>query len=551
MGKRDSLRLKIVFAVFLLAATAIAWRLFVLSYIRHTLYAKTAEAQDQNISNILIRGNIFIQDPKASDATGQNYLVATDKKFPYAYVTPTDVTDKSVADQVASILKLDPTSTESIFQSGSSSTKILAHRLTPDQVTAINGLNTKGVGVGYETDRYYPNGTMLSNVLGFLGYGQTGRQGQYGIEGYFDDELSGQADASGGAPRPADVVLTIDKNIQNFIENELAQTMAKWKASGGTIIVQDPKTGAVLGMADWPNFDPNSYANYPTSTYLNTDVQAVFEPGSSFKPVTMSAGIDLGKVTPDTTYTDPGVVVVNGAQIHNYDNQAHGVNTMTQVLEKSLNTGVIFVENLIGDSNFANYVVNFGFGQNTGIDMPGEVSGNISNLYSTEKVNFDTAAFGQGISVTPIQLITAYSAIANGGKLMKPYIVNKVIHEDGSQEITKPEVVSTPISPQTSATLRQMLVDVVDLGFDKARVKGYSIAGKTGTAQIPDSHGGYEQGTFIHDFLGFAPANDPKFVVLVKMDRPQGITFAADSLSPTFRDIAAYLLNYYNIPPDR
>ena len=193
----------------------------------------------------------------------------------------------------------------------------------------------------------------------------------------------------------------------------------------------------------------------------------------------------------------------------------------------------------------------FGLGEKSGIDLPGEVPGDITNLYSGRKINFLTASFGQGIAVTPLQLINAYSAIANGGKLMKPYVVKKMIKEGGGQELTQPEIVAIPISEKTATKLKSMLVSVVDNGFDKARISGYDIAGKTGTAQIPDGKGGYLENEYIHDFLGFAPAFDPKFVILIKVDRPKGITFAADSLSPTFKEITQFLLNYYSIPPTR
>ena len=542
-----------MFGLVVAFASVIAWRLFILSYVRHTLYSQTAQAQSQNISNILIRGNIFIQDPKATGTVvDQRYLVATNKKFPLVYATPATLTDPAgAATQLASILHIDSATLQTSLQGGSTSAKILARKLTDDQVNAINQLAIKGVGIRYETDRAYPANAFLSQVLGFLGYGSIGQvAGQYGVEGYFDSELSGTAD-NASSPQPDDIVLTIDRNIQTFVETELHTTLTKWHAAGGSIIVQDPTTGKILAMAQEPTFDPNNYSVSPTSSYINANVQDMFEPGSSFKPITMAMGIDLGKITPDTTYVDPGVINIAGRQIHNFDNLAHGTETMTQVLEKSLNTGAAFVENLVGQDSFTNYAINFGFGQKTAIDLPGEVSGDIANLYSGRQVNFVTASFGQGIAVTPIQLITAYSALANGGKLMKPYVVDRIIHEGGSEDVTQPEVASIPISPATSAKVRSMLVSVVDIGFDKARIKGYSVAGKTGTAQIADGKGGYLDGVFIHDFLGFAPATNPKFVVLIKMDKPQGITFAADSLSPSFRDVAAYLLNYYNIPPDR
>lgn len=553
MRQFDSIRIKVIFGCVVLAASLITWRLFVLSYIRHTVYLKTAQAQNENISNILIRGNIFVQDPKASsNGDNQYYLVATDKKFPLLYAIPKNISDpETTADSITKILGTDKSAVQATLESKSSSTKILARKLTTEQVDAINKLGIKGLGVRYEKARFYPADSLLAKVLGYFGHSSTGQAGQYGVEAYFEKELSGSDEKNGSSPRPNDLVLTIDRNVQIFAESKLHELLLRWNAEAGSIIVQDPQTGKIIAMADEPTFNPNSYSSSPTSSYINRNVQDMFEPGSSLKPVTMAMGLDLGKITPDTTYTDPGVIEIAGRQIHNFDNMAHGTVTMTKVLEKSLNTGVAFVENLIGQENFLNYIINFGFGQKTKIDLPGEVNGNVANLYSGRQVNFVTASFGQGIAVTPIQLITAYSAIANGGKLMKPYVVDRIIHESGEETITQPEVASIPITEKTSEKLRSMLVSVVDNGFDKARIKGYDIAGKTGTAQIADGKGGYQEGVFIHNFLGFAPASNPKFVVMIKMDKPKGITFAADSLSPTFREVAQYLINYYNIPPTR
>ena len=375
-----------------------------------------------------------------------------------------------------------------------------------------------------------------------------------GAVGFIKNLISGSNSLSGGNNtfnRPSDIVLTIDKNIQAYTEDKLESVLKKWDARGGTIIVQDPNTGKILAMADKPTFDPNNYSDYPTALFLNKGVQEVFEPGSSYKPITMAMGLDLAKVTPQTTFTDEGFIKAAEYTIRNFSNKVFGLQTMSQVLEKSINTGAMFVENSVGDDNFLNYTINTGFGQRTGIDLPGEVNGDITNLYSGRKINYLTASFGQGIAVTPIQLINAYSAIANGGKLMRPYVVEKIVKEGGEETVTKPEIISIPFSKKTSDKLKTMLVGVVDNGFDKAKIKGYDIAGKTGTAQIPDGKGGYDEKEFIHDFLGFAPGLDPKFVILIKMDRPKGIQFAADSLSPTFREVAQFLINYYKIPPTR
>ncbi|OGN01811.1 MAG: hypothetical protein A3I26_03240 [Candidatus Yanofskybacteria bacterium RIFCSPLOWO2_02_FULL_43_10] len=575
MSKHDNFRINIFFVLVLIVSGLILYRLFILSYIRHSVYSRTAAAQRDNITNILARGNIYLKDPTSNNL----FLAATNKKFPLAYVVPAKIdwkTDGEKISRVADILKTDKDRILNTIQSGQNSSKVLARRLETNQVEQIKGLNLRGLGISYETDRFYPGQELASNVMGFLGYDLNGRSGQYGIESYYDNDLFGKTAAkapiatgavgfiknlisgsnslSGGNNtfnRPSDIVLTIDKNIQAYTEDKLESVLKKWDARGGTIIVQDPNTGKILAMADKPTFDPNNYSDYPTALFLNKGVQEVFEPGSSYKPITMAMGLDLAKVTPQTTFTDEGFIKAAEYTIRNFSNKVFGLQTMSQVLEKSINTGAMFVENSVGDDNFLNYTINTGFGQRTGIDLPGEVNGDITNLYSGRKINYLTASFGQGIAVTPIQLINAYSAIANGGKLMRPYVVEKIVKEGGEETVTKPEIISIPFSKKTSDKLKTMLVGVVDNGFDKAKIKGYDIAGKTGTAQIPDGKGGYDEKEFIHDFLGFAPGLDPKFVILIKMDRPKGIQFAADSLSPTFREVAQFLINYYKIPPTR
>mgnify|MGYP001603505657 CR=1 FL=1 len=579
MKLHDNFRINIFFVLVLIVSGLILYRLFILSYIRHSVYSRTATAQMENIINILARGNIYLQDPTSNNL----FLAAANKKFPLAYVVPAKVdwgADGEKISMVADILKADKNLISNTIKLGQNSSKVLARRLDVNQVDEVKKLNLKGLGVSYETDRFYPGQKLASNVLGFLGYDANGRSGQYGIESYYDDDLFGRPAAEVDSSlksrgrslllrlglgstrgsisaqerqfnRPSDIVLTIDKNIQAYAEDKLESVLKKWNAQGGTIIIQDPNTGKILAMADRPSFNPNNYSDYQPGLFLNKGVQEVFEPGSSYKPMTMSAGLDLGKVTPQTTFTDVGFVKAAEYTIRNFSNKVFGLQTMSQVLEQSINTGAMFVENQIGDDNFLNYTINVGFGQKTGIDLPGEVNGDITNLYSGRKINYLTASFGQGIAVTPLQLINAYSTIANGGKLMRPYVVEKIIKEGGEEIVTKPEIVSIPFSEKTSGKLKTMLVGVVDNGFDKAKIRGYDIAGKTGTAQIPNGKGGYDENEFIHNFLGFAPAYDPKFVILIKMDRPHGIAFAADSLSPTFREMAAFLLNYYKIPPTR
>ena len=571
--KSESLRLNITLAAILLLSSLILYRLFVISYVRHSVYSRTAQAQNENISNVLVRGGIYLDDPSAQGSG--SYLAATNKKFPLAYVVPLDVADErndEIAAKLSEILSLDRGEIQSILNTNQKSSKILARRLSQEQFEKIRVLNTKGVNLKYEADRFYPGNAQAANVLGYFGNSSQGKAGQYGIELFYQDELAGQKTAGSDGislvsevkqlfgqekeeaatiTRPADIYLTIDKNVQVMVEQKLDELIKKWSGAGGTIIVQDPTTGKILAMADRPTFDPNIYSQAEPRSFLNRSVQEEFEPGSSFKPIKMAMGLDLGKITPQTTFTDEGSVTIGGYTIKNFSERIFGTITMSQVLEKSVNTGTMHVQKLVGDEQFLNYAVNMGFGQRTGIDLPGEINGDITNLYSGRKINYLTASFGQGIAVTPLQLINAYSAIANGGKLMRPYIVQKIAREGGGETVIQPEVVSIPIAQKTAQKVAGMLVNVVDNGFDKARIEGYDVAGKTGTAQIPDGKGGYLEDEFIHDFVGFAPAYNPKFTILIKLDKPKGITFAADSLSPTFRDISKYLLTYYNIPPTR
>jgi len=349
------------------------------------------------------------------------------------------------------------------------------------------------------------------------------------------------------------LVLTIDQNVQFMAEKELKGVAEKWQAESGTAIVMDPKTGKILAMASLPDFDPNEYSKVEkTEAFMNPAVQDVYEPGSVMKPITMAAGLDTGKISPETTFTDAGILKIGGYTITNAAEKSYGTCTMTKVLEKSINTGAVFVERAVGPDVFRQYVEKFGFMESTGIDLSGEVVGKTSNLKKGgPEINFATASFGQGISMTPISLISALGAIANNGKLMKPYVVEKIIHADGAEEQIEPEMKRQVISPQAASQLTSMLVSTVKNGYDKVKLSGYYVAGKTGTAEVPNlENGGYGTGKFIHTFVGWAPAYNPKFIILLKLDNPQGIRFASDSLSPVFGSLAKYLLSYYEIPPE-
>ena len=353
----------------------------------------------------------------------------------------------------------------------------------------------------------------------------------------------------------ASIVTTIDKNVQFSTEEALDKLITGRKAQGGSIIVMDPYTGKIISLANYPTFNLNQYdkvTNY--SVYQNPAVESRYEPGSVIKPITMAAGLDLHAVTPHTTYVDKGHYDVGGYRLYNYKHLVFGKVDMNRVLEMSIDTGAIFVEGLVGGSNLRRYFKRFGLNQKTGIDLPGEIEGNLSNM-EYPKFNptyFATASFGVGISMTPIELIRAYAAILNNGRSVTPYIVDKIKDSHGVYSAAnKPESVQI-ISPKTAQTLKQMLIDVIEKGYGgRAKVKGYSLGGKTGTAFIALGNGKGYSNDVNHTFLGFFPAYKPRFLILVHMTRPRwGKDAASHTVTLAFKDVEKFLINYYNIPPD-
>ncbi len=562
-------RIKILSFFLLVFGLIIIGHLFSIQVLKHDDYAVLAEKQ-HNVDKTIQpkRGSVYAQD-----VSGKLIVLALDKTGFLFYAVPKllkSVDKESLAEKIALILNLDKNDVLKKINKADDPFEPIKDNVTDAEIKAINGLGLKEKGLDYLENnyRFYPQNNFLSQLVGYYGFKDEIQAGNYGIEEYYDNVLSGSPgnvkaskDASNNiipalkdvklANEGAKIILTIDQNIQMVVEEKLKKVVEKWNAKNGMAIVMEPKTGKILAMAETPSFDPNNYSKVEDySVFKNKNIQEVYEPGSVIKPITASIALELGKITPDTIYTDEGLIKIGGYVIKNFDGKAYGVQTMTKVLEKSLNIGAVFMQRLIGKENFLKYFRDFGLDELTEIDLAGEARGKMVNLYSNRDINFATASFGQGIAVTPIELIRAFSTIANGGIMMKPYVVDKIVYFDGSQKITEPIKERSVISKATADTITKMLVNVVANGFDKARIKGYFIAGKTGTAQIPNlEDGGYGEG-FIHTFVGYAPAFNPRFIILVRMDNPKGITFAADSLSPVFKEMAEYILNYYKIPMD-
>jgi cell division protein FtsI/penicillin-binding protein 2 len=544
-------------------------RLVFLQVVQAEEYRALAEDQYTLVKKLTAdRGEIKITDKFSPNP----YTVATNIEKDLVYAIPPAITDtRSVAEALSPIIGIPVEDIESKLVDKTKKYVPLKKQLSEEEVEKIKALKLSGISFDPQITRFYPEKNFLSSVLGFVGFKEDVRKGLYGLESYFDEELAGvsgslsqEKDAGGswifGAKRELraatdgdTLLLTIDKTIQFKVESVLKEAVEKNQADSGSIVVMDPKTGAILAMASYPDFDPNEYNKTErVSDFNNLNTIGNYEPGSVFKAFTMAAAIDQGKISPSTTYNDTGKVEIDNYVIQNSDKKAHGIQTMSQALEESLNTGVIFAKEQIGNAKFLDYLTKFGFGEKTGIELP-ETSGNLSNLKGNIKVNYHTASFGQGISVTPIQLAQAYGALANKGDMMKPYIVQSIIDADGKSEITQPVKIGNPVTERTANTVSAMLVNVVENGHGKkAAVPGYYIAGKTGTAQVPRSDGkGYEQNNNIGSFAGYGPVEDPRFVMVVRINHPRTVQYAESTAGPAFGQIAQFILNYYNIQPNR
>lgn len=427
-----------------------------------------------------------------------------------------------------------------------------------------------GIRLEEQKARFYPEKTLAAHALGYVGWQEEKQRGFYGIEGYFEPKLAGRQGfvesekAAGGkligvgertfrpAEDGADLTLTIDRVVQSLIEAELRDGVARYGAERGSILVMQPKTGAILGMATYPTFDPNYYfAISDPRVQVNPIVSDLFEPGSILKPIIMATAIEKGLVKPDTTMVDSGPVKVADYTINTYDGRHHGRQTMTQVLEQSNNIGMVWVGQQLGAETLYDYFRRFGLGEKTGVELEGETQNTLPSPAKWNITTVATASFGQGIALTPLHALNAINALATGGQLPQPYLLQYARYPDGREETTEPTMVRQAISPQTAEQVSAMLVNVIENGVAQlARVPGYYLAGKTGTAQVPDARGKYDPDRKIISFVGYGPVRDPQFSILIKLDNPAGLSFASGTAAPMFRHVAAKLLNYYQIPPD-
>ncbi len=546
-------RLSFIGLILLTLTGLIAYRLVSLQFGIDTAYfAETAATE--------YRYQITIRPPRGEIFDRNGVLLATNAVEYEIGLSPVLILDREgTARQLSEAMGIPVE--ELLADMSSPQPYVLLVRPAPASMgQRVLGLDLSGVVVTPLSRRFYPHGSLASHLLGFVALDDTG---YYGIEGYYDDLLQGAVEVSDESRIPfeatggegwrsgSDLVLTLDSGIQYLAEQTLAQALQETGASSGTIIVMQPRTGEVLAMASLPAFDPNRFASEDGALFDNPAINLQYEPGSVMKVLTMAIALDQGLVTPDTTYNDAGMIEIGGVEIYNWDRAAHGLVTMTDLLAQSLNVGAATLSLQIGPTRFYQGLEAFGLGERTGIDLQGEIGGTLQKPGDPDWFESDlgTNAFGQGLAVTPLQMITAIAAVANDGLLMQPRIIAQRIDPDKTVTTFEPEVVGRPISPQTARTLTQMLSEALAREASPALVPGYSIAGKTGTAQIPIP-GGYDPDQTIASFVGYGPIDDPQFVVLVKLDRPTSSRWGSETAAPVFGRMVARLVVLLEIPPD-
>ncbi|MFH1252832.1 MAG: penicillin-binding protein 2 [Candidatus Uhrbacteria bacterium] len=573
VGSRD-LRVKILAICLTIFAGLLGARLFFLQVLDQAFYEAMASGLHEKFQELFpARGEIFVHDEKDDTLVA----VATNQKLSLVYADPRQIKDVvETIKQLTGIFAWDEEIEKTFalkFANQSRRYEPIKNNVNEETLEKILALKLPGINYLRKDYRLYPEVGLGGQVFGFVGANEDGSlSGKYGIEGYFEDILAGtpgflrsERDIAGRlivtadrafqpAVDGADIVLTLDRNIQYEACSRLKAQVAKYSAEGGSIIIVEPATGRILAMCGAPDFDPNNYSQVANINQFNNPATFnAYESGSVFKPFTMAAALDAGAIEPNTTFEDTGSVMVGGwsMPISNAENKSYGVVNMTQVLESSINTGTIFAMRQMGQDKFIEYLKKFGFGEKTRIELNSEGAGNLSSLDQKAEVFAATATFGQGITVTPLQLTMGYAALANHGVLLQPQIIDEVRYADGRVEKRAVKEVRQVISDRTAELIDAMLVSVVENGHGKpARVPGYYIGGKTGTAQVA-SAGGYENNQNIGTFGGFGPVSNPRFAMVVRIDNPQGIPWAESSAAPLFGEVADFLLRYYQVPPER
>ena len=571
MRKGAILRIRIITGIVLFLALILIGRLYYIQVMQSDYYGEKATRQYvHTVRELYSRGSVFFtarDKEKVSAATiASGYVLAID---------PTRIEDiEKTYTQLNDVYKVDHELFVTKAKRTDKTYQELAQRVSNDEGESISKLDLKGVQLYRTQWRYYPGDDLASRIVGFVGYTAndgTELAGRYGLERYYDEVLTredgrisvnffaeifsniGSVIFDTTKSRTGDVVTSIEPTVARMLDRELQKVQDTYdsKLTGGIII--NPNTGEIYALNAIPTFNLNDKKDASIEAFRNPLVEDVYEMGSIIKALTMAAGLDSDAVSPSTTYYDAGHIDLDTYTIKNYDGRGRGTVDMQQVLNQSLNTGVSFIVKTMGKNKFRDYFYKLKIASETGIDLPNETYGLIENLKSPRDVEYATASFGQGIAITPIATVRALSTLANGGKLITPHLATKIEYQDGTfKDIVYPEG-DRVFSEETSEEISRMLTNVVDeaLGGGKIKLEHYSIAAKTGTAQIAKPTGGYYDDRYLHSFFGYFPAYDPQYLVFLYTVEPKGVKYASETLTTPFMELAKFLLNYYNVPPDR
>lgn len=551
------LKLKFLLLVFAVFFIAIITKLFFLQILNQKGY----EADYLTTTKIYPeRGKMYDRNKLPIVVNQVQYLL---------FAEPALIKEKdAVVDKIDDVLKIGEATIEARLDM-SKKWVAIQRGVTKDQKEKLEKVIPVGIGFDNTSVRYYPEASLSAHLVGFVGKNEIGDDvGNYGLEGFYDQELVGlpgvlksERDLFGNpifigtqerleSQPGSDLILTIDKTVQNIVKEKLKEGIERSSAKNGCAIAVDPNTMEVLAASCLPDFDPSNYADYPGDVFKNQLIADTYEPGSTFKPIVMAAALEEGAVKTNTTMNEESSIRIGEYTITNFDKSSEGKINMTRVMEKSSNIGMVFIQEKLGRDKFYYYLKNYGFGEPTGIDLQGEATGTLRSQTDWYPIDYATAAFGQGIGITRLQLIRAFAAVINGGKLMKPYIVKEVISGD-KRKVREPRMERRVLSEKTSEQMRKMLVSVVE--YNKENISwntpvGYKIGGKTGTAQVAIA-GHYDASKTVASFIGFAPADKPKFLILVVLQEPELSGFGSTTAAPIFWEITNQLLSYYNIVP--
>ena len=559
----------ILFCVIVFAAVLSA-KLFFVQVVRGKAYEEAANHQYATPSdNIYERGTIYFErkDEELVSAATQT------SGFKMAIVANKIIDEESTYEKLSKIIALDYDNFIRKAKAKNDPYEEIANRLSKTEADAVSGLKLPGINIFKEKWRFYPGGNLASHALGFVGYKGDELAGRYGLERQYDMLLTRNTDNpyinffaevfsnirktlfENKMPE-GNIVTTIEPQVQGFLEKKLTEVKDRYQIDSIGGIIMNPADGSIYALSVKPDFNPNDFSKTKTAIFSNPLVENVLEFGSVVKPLVMASALDAGVVTAETTYDDKGSILVEKKEIFNFDRKGRGPGTsMQEVLNQSLNTGMVFVEQKLGKEKLRDYLLSFGIKNKTGIDLPNETSGLVSGiLKSPREIEYANAAFGQGIALTPVELIRALASLANGGNLVVPHVVKEIKYNNGTSKVMRYSVIPTKITKTASEEITRMLVTVMDKAIKggQAKLDHFSVAVKTGTAQVADkATGGYYTDRHNHSFFGYFPAYNPKFIVFLYAINPKGVPYAATTWADPFLDITKFLLNYYNIPPDR